>query len=58
MGLYNKFRYAKMIRSSVYLLSNLTTRKKWAKNRDSDYVFHREWLPKAIFGRKPKKKRT
>ena len=47
-----------MIRSSVYLLTNSKTRKKWAKIRDSGYVFHRKGLPKAVFGRKPKKKRA
>lgn len=43
-----------MVRGSVYLLANLKTRKKWAKIHDSGHVFHQKWLPKAVFGRKPK----
>ena len=47
-----------MVRGSVYLLANSKTRKKWAKIRDSGYVFHQKWLPKAVFGRKPEKKQA
>ena len=54
MGSCNKVWYTQMIRSSIYLLANLATRKKWAKIRDSGYVFHWKWLPKAVFVRKPK----
>lgn len=58
MGSYNKVRYTYMFRSIVYPLANSTTRKKWAKIRDSGHVFHQKWLPKAVFGRKPEKKRA
>ena len=58
MGPCDNVRYTQMVRGSVYLLANSKTRKKWAKIRDSGHVFHRKWLPKAIFGRKPEKKQA
>lgn len=58
MGSRDNVRYTQMVRGSIYLLANSKTRKKWAKIRDSGHVFHQKWLPKAVFGRKPEKKRA